>query len=88
MNQTIDPAIARLIRTDFAAFVAYAFQNKHAEPLGDQPYIALLCYVISGLISGKTKRLLVNLPPQHLKTFVCTLCLAGSFLAKILSSAS
>ena len=82
MNQTIDPAIARLIRTDFAAFVAYAFQNKHAEPLGDQPYIALLCYVISGLISGKTKRLLVNLPPQHLKTFVCTLCLAGFLLGE------
>ena len=77
MNQTIDPAIAKLIRTDFAAFVAFSFQDKHAESLGNQPYIALLCYVISGLISGKAKRLLVNLSPQHFKTFVCTVCLAA-----------
>jgi len=82
MSHTIDPEVARLVRTDFATFVAFAFQDKHGEALGNQPYIALLCYMISGLISRKTRRLLINLPPQHLKTFVCTTCLAAFLLGE------
>ena len=33
-----------------------------------------------GLIDRKTRRLLINLPPQHLKSFVGTVCLAAYLL--------
>jgi hypothetical protein len=69
-----------LIREQFSAFVRYAFRKTHGEPLGDQPYIDHLCYVISEVIKGKTPRLLINLPPQHLKSFVGTVCLAAYLL--------
>jgi predicted phage terminase large subunit-like protein len=54
----------------------------HGEKLGDQPYVDHLCYGISRLIDGKINRLLINLPPQHLKSFVGTICLAAYLLGK------
>jgi predicted phage terminase large subunit-like protein len=70
-----------LIRQQFSAFVRYAFRKTHGKSLGDQPYIEHMCYVISEVIKGKTPRLLINLPPQHLKSFVGTICLAAYLLS-------
>ena len=58
---------ANLIRSDFGAFVRYAFRMVHGEKLRDQPYVGHLCYMISRLVDGEINRLLINLPPQHLK---------------------
>jgi predicted phage terminase large subunit-like protein len=69
-----------LIRKQFNAFVRYAFKKTRGEALGDQPYVEHMCFVISQLIVGKTSRLLINLPPQHLKSFVGTICLAAFML--------
>jgi predicted phage terminase large subunit-like protein len=71
---------ANLIRSSFDAFVRQAFRMNHGEILGNQPYVLHMCHVISELIDGKTKRLLINLPPQHLKSFVGTICLAAYLL--------
>jgi predicted phage terminase large subunit-like protein len=71
---------ANLIRSDFGAFVRHAFRMVHGEKLGNQPYVDHLCYVISRLIEGAINRLLINLPPQHLKSFVGTICLAAYLL--------
>ena len=73
---------ANLIRSDFGAFVRHAFRMVHAERLGDQPYIDHLCYGITRLIDGDINRLLINLPPQHLKSFVGTICLAAFLLGR------
>lgn len=73
---------ARLMRSDFGAFVRQAFRMTHAEKLGNQPYVDYLCYEISRLIEGKINRLLINLPPQHLKSFVGTICLAAFLLGR------
>jgi predicted phage terminase large subunit-like protein len=73
---------ANLIRSGFGAFVRHAFRMAHEEKLGNQPYVDHLCYVISRLIDGEINRLLVNLPPQHLKSFVGTICLAAYLLGK------
>ena len=73
-------SIASVVRSDFKAFVRYAFRKTDDEELGDQPYVDHMCFEIEKLISGKTKRLLINLPPQHLKSFVGTICLAAYLL--------
>jgi predicted phage terminase large subunit-like protein len=82
MSRSIDRQLARLLRKEFPAFVAYAFQEQHGDRLGHQHYVDYLCYEITQFISENTKRLLINLPPQHLKTFVCTVCLAAFMLGK------
>ena len=71
---------ANLIRSDFGAFVRYAFKMVHGEHLGDQPYVDHMCHMISRLINGEINRLLINLPPQHLKSFVGTICLIAYLL--------
>lgn len=71
---------ANLIRSQFGSFVRKAFRKAHGEPLGKQPYVDHLCHVISQLIDGDMNRLLINLPPQHLKSFVGTICLAAYLL--------
>jgi predicted phage terminase large subunit-like protein len=73
---------ANLIRSEFGAFVRHAFRRVHGEKLGNQPYVDHLCYAISRLIEGEINRLLINLPPQHLKSFVGTICLAAYLLGR------
>jgi predicted phage terminase large subunit-like protein len=73
---------ANLIRSHFGTFVRQAFRATHGEQLGDQPYVDHLCYVLTRLIDGEINRLLINLPPQHLKSFVGTICLAAYLLGK------
>ena len=73
---------ANVIRSDFAAFVRRAFRMKHGEILGKQPYVDYLCHEISRLIDRDINRLLINLPPQHLKSFVGTICLAAYLLGR------
>jgi predicted phage terminase large subunit-like protein len=81
MARSTQPSLsAAIIRNDFTAFVWHAFKATHDEPLGNQPYLRHLCYEISKFIEGDTKRLLINLPPQHLKSFVGTVCLAAYLL--------
>src|SRR5437868_4329786 len=80
MVKNIQSVEMAIIRRSFAPFVRYAFRETHGEALGDEPYIPHMCYVISGLIDRKTRRLLINLPPQHLKSFVGTVCLAAYLL--------
>jgi predicted phage terminase large subunit-like protein len=71
-----------LIASRFDVFVRYAFRVVHGVKLGDQPYVEHMCHEISHLIEGERTRLLINLPPQHLKSFVCTICLAAYLLGR------
>jgi predicted phage terminase large subunit-like protein len=69
-----------LLRDNFEFFVMKVFRDLHnGEKLGNQPYIEYLCRELEDVASGKTKRLVVNLPPRHLKTFL-GFCLAAWIL--------
>jgi len=72
----------RLIRTDFRSFVRKAFRAKHGKILGKERYLDLLAIELGRVASGETKRLLINLPPRHLKTFLAAICLPAWVLAK------
>ena len=41
-----------------------------------------MCFKISQFIKGDITRLLINLPPQHLKSFIGSICLAAYMLGK------
>jgi len=80
MSRSQEALEANLIASHFNVLVRHAFRMVHGKKLGDQPYVEHMCYVISQLIEGKNTRLLINLPPQHLKSFVGTVCLAAYLL--------
>jgi predicted phage terminase large subunit-like protein len=77
------PETKELIRTDFRSFVRKSFRFIHdGQTIGKQPYIDYLCCELEKVINGETRRLLINLPPRHLKTFLGSICLAAWTLAK------
>jgi predicted phage terminase large subunit-like protein len=70
-----------LIRTDFCSFVRKAFRHTHeGTKLGDHAYIDFVCHKLEGLVGGETPRLIINMPPRHLKTFLGAKCLAAWML--------
>src|SRR4051794_37494811 len=73
---------AKLLGENFEFFTKFAFKKTHGKSLGEQEYLKVMMYSIASVINRKTRRLLINLPPQHLKSFVGTVCL-GAFLLGI-----
>jgi hypothetical protein len=71
------PELKRALRTDFESFV----RKAHGEPLDDQ-YIEYLCFELRQVALGKSRRLVVNLPPRHLKTFASSVCLPAYILGR------
>lgn len=61
--------LATLARADFWCFVELMFPVLHpGKPLIHAPYLE---YIAGGLMMverGKSRRLLINLPPRHLKS--------------------
>ena len=78
--KTINPD--SIIRKDFPSFVRKAFRFLHdGESLGRQPYVDYLCYELQRFNDGETQKLLINLPPRHLKTFLGAICESAWLLA-------
>lgn len=79
MNGPIDPRVlhAMLLRTvgqSFHAFVWSMFDVLH-EPRGidfiDNWHVEAMCYQLERIRRGENRRLLITVPPRHLKT-ICT----------------
>ena len=51
-----------------------AFREDHDDrKLGNEPYIDYLCFELNRVAQGDTRRLVINLPPRHLKTFLAAI---------------
>jgi hypothetical protein len=64
-----------VLRADFYSFL----QKAHGGSL-DDAYIAYLAHELARVARRETKRLIVNLPPRHLKTFASSICLPAFIL--------
>jgi predicted phage terminase large subunit-like protein len=72
-----------VFRRDFEAFAQKAFGQQHGgEGLGRQRYIDYLCHELAKVADGETKKLVINLPPRHLKTFLAAICLTAWMLGR------
>src|SRR5262249_54919446 len=49
--------------------------------LGNDKYLKLIALVLTDVAAGKRKRLVVNMPPRHGKTFMASICLPAWILA-------
>jgi predicted phage terminase large subunit-like protein len=66
-----------LMRTDFLAFAHKAILDLDGTKLDDDQYLEYLAAELIEFIDGKTRRLLINLPPRHLKTLLSAVCLSA-----------
>jgi len=72
----MDNDTKKLVQTEFLVFAmkAFAYLNKGSD-LGQDKYLKLLAERLARVAAGKTKRLVVSLPPRHFKTFMGSICL-------------
>ena len=60
--------VEKLARNNFYAFVRYMFYAQTGRDLILAPHHKLICKALSRVITGKTKRLIINVPPRSGKT--------------------
>lgn len=74
--------IADLFRSSFLAFAMKAFAQLYpGKQLVVHPYVKLLTCHLEAVATGEMRRLVITLPPRHLKTFLASICLPAWILA-------
>jgi predicted phage terminase large subunit-like protein len=73
--------MASVLRTDFLAFARMAIYENEGTKVSRDHYLEVIASKLMDFADGKTKRILVNLPPRHLKTQLGSVCLAAWVLA-------
>jgi hypothetical protein len=75
------PDILKIAQIDFLAFARIALRELDGTNVSDDRYLELLASNLMDFADGATKWLLINLPPRHLKTQLCSVCFAAWILA-------
>jgi hypothetical protein len=70
----MDTILRTAVAKDFWWFVSKAFSHLEGTKLEDQHYLRYMCSMLEQLEQSKIRRLIVNAPPRHLKTFICSIC--------------
>jgi hypothetical protein len=72
---------AALLRRSFELFARMAFRDLHGRELGDESYLTFVCQRLAKAKDGGA-RILLNLPPRHLKTLLGSVFLPAWLLAR------
>ena len=76
-----DTELDALIHQDFATFVQMMFpQVNPGTELLWAGYLSLLCSRLQDVAHGKRKRLIITMPPRHLKSFCVSVALPAFIL--------
>jgi predicted phage terminase large subunit-like protein len=72
-----------VFRTDFESFMRKCFRILNpGQKLGNDPYLSHLCYMAEQIANGNERRVVVNLPPGHLKTLLFSIAMVAWILAR------
>ncbi len=72
-----------VLATDFGLFLRAAFPVVHpGKELQDNWHIDAIVHVLEQCITGKTKRQIINMPPRHLKSYLCSVALPAFLLGR------
>lgn len=74
-NAAVDRALAVEIATRLDRFVQASFQSIHHKGVDREAYLEPMCFALQQVLDGATERLLLNVPPRHLKSFAAAVCL-------------
>ena len=65
---------AEILRTDFSAFVERSFAELNGTPFESNWHIDLIAQWLERVRTGHCKRLIINVPPRHLKSHIASIC--------------
>ena len=75
--------LKRLLRDDLLSFAKKAYKEKNnGRLMPEDRYLELLAGWLADVVAGDTKRLIVNLPPRHFKTWIGSICLSAWILGR------
>jgi hypothetical protein len=67
-----EDALGSIMRTDFGAFSQKVFGTvAPGRDFSPNWHIDAICHALSKVTSGETRRLIISIPPRHLKS-ICT----------------
>ena len=70
-----------MLSRDFLSFARKAIGGLDGTTIGDDPYLHYLARKLSQFAEEETRRLIINLPPGHLKTMLGSVCMTAWLLA-------
>ena len=73
----MNPALEAVLRKNFFSFARKAIRELDGVKLGDEPYLRYLAGELDQFARDETRRLIINLPPGHLKTWLGSVCLTA-----------
>ena len=74
--------ILRLVKRDFLAFAKVALRELKGIQVSNDRYIEFLAGYLMAFGEGSIKRMILNLPPRHLKSLLATVCFGAWTLAQ------
>jgi predicted phage terminase large subunit-like protein len=77
----MDHRLKALLRRNLLSFTRKAIWEKDRTKIGDEPYLGHLANHLEAFARGDIRRLVINLPPSHLKSQLGAVCLAAWMLA-------
>jgi predicted phage terminase large subunit-like protein len=78
----MDLKLKALLLRDFLSFARKAILELDGTRIGQEPYLRYLADELDHFAEKKTSRLVINLPPGHLKTLLGSVCMTAWLLAK------
>jgi predicted phage terminase large subunit-like protein len=78
----VDSDFNALMRENLLAFSTKAFKAMNSNNMPNDRYLELLADRLARVAVRKTKRLIVNLPPRHYKTWIGSVCLSAWILGR------
>jgi predicted phage terminase large subunit-like protein len=77
----MNPALKAVLRHNFFSFARNAIRELEGTKLGDEPYLRYLADQLDRFAEDEIRRLIINLPPGHLKTLLGSVSLTAWMLA-------
>jgi len=71
----LDAILAERMETDFHAFVRNGFEHLDPVPFVNGRHVAIMCEYLEAFIAGEIPRLLLNIPPGHMKSLTVSVLL-------------
>src|SRR5712675_207736 len=65
--------LPELLRVDFCAFVVRCFATLDSKQLEMGDYIEVIASRLADVQNGEIRRLIINVPPRHLKSLIASI---------------
>ena len=80
-NASPEQVLQAILATDFRAFVDYVFGLlRPGTPFKPNWHIDAMAHKVSQVASGEVKRLIITVPPRHLKSIIASVALPAWYL--------